>query len=222
MERVIDRFDQYMAANGLTDYKVSMALKLSNGTIGKSRQEGRDLSGKVVRQILSYYTDIREEWLLFGKGSMLKSQQPAQTETIEKLQMITIPLIPLRAAAGYLSGFDNDGVRIEDCEQYTIPTFYRKGADFLIEVAGDSMMPKFQNGDIVACRKVTDISFIQWGYTYVIDTTGGVIMKELNRCQEDDSQFICHSLNPQYADFELPRKSVRSLAMVVGIISSLA
>ncbi len=221
MSRIIDRFGEYMRLKKLNDNRVTVALGISVGTISKSRGEGRDLSSKVVTKILEHYTDIREDWLLLGKGEMLKNQSASSTN-IEEKQCTALPLIPLRAAAGFLSGFDSDGVTTEQCENYVVPLFSNINADFLIQITGDSMSPKFQNGDIVACRKITDASFIQWGYTYVIDTTGGVIMKELNRCEGDDSQFICHSLNPQYADFELPRKSVRSLAMVVGVISSLA
>lgn len=220
--RIIDRFLEYAAYKRISNYKAEKDLGWGNGAIGKYKNDTqRDISNKLITQILRRYIDINEKWLLNGDSPMLKNEQPEQNAPSEK-QYITLPLIPLRAAAGFLSGFDSDGVTTEQCENYVVPLFSNINADFLIQITGDSMSPKFQNGNIVACRKVTDTSFIQWGYTYVIDTTGGVIMKELNRCEGDDSQFICHSLNPQYADFELPRKSVRCLAMVVGVISSLA
>ena len=72
MERVIDRFDSYMAYAGLNDNKVTVQLGLTIGLIGKSRKEGRDLSRSVIEKILDYYTDLDEAWLLTGKGRMLK------------------------------------------------------------------------------------------------------------------------------------------------------
>lgn len=75
MERVIDRFDVYMASVGLNDNKVTVQLKLSKGLIGKSRGEGRDLSRSLIEKILDYYTDLDEAWLLTGKGSMLKDSR---------------------------------------------------------------------------------------------------------------------------------------------------
>lgn len=72
--RRIDRFDKYMKYSGLNDNKVTVQLGLTVGVIGKSRKEGRDLSDKVIEEILNYYTDINRIWLLTGEGNMLKEQ----------------------------------------------------------------------------------------------------------------------------------------------------
>ena len=39
--RIIDRFDLYMKEKGLNDNKVTLALNLSIGVIGKSRMANR-------------------------------------------------------------------------------------------------------------------------------------------------------------------------------------
>lgn len=69
--RKIERFDKYMKAKGLNDNKVTVQLGLSVGTLGKSRKEGRDLSGKVIELILNFYKDLNRVWLLTGEGEML-------------------------------------------------------------------------------------------------------------------------------------------------------
>lgn len=69
--RRIDRFDLYMKARGLNDNKVCTQLGLSNGTIGKSRNAGRDLSDRVLERIEKFYTDLNPEWLRHGTGDML-------------------------------------------------------------------------------------------------------------------------------------------------------
>lgn len=82
--RKIDRFDKYMIFSGLNDNKVTVQLGLSVGVIGKSRQEGRDLSANVIEKILNYYNDLNGVWLLTGEGEMLnKSEQNALTDVIE-------------------------------------------------------------------------------------------------------------------------------------------
>ncbi len=63
-----------MKHRGLNDNKVTVQLGLTVGVIGKSRKEGRDLSDKVIEEILNYYTDINRIWLLTGEGNMLKEQ----------------------------------------------------------------------------------------------------------------------------------------------------
>lgn len=70
----IDRFDKYMKYKGLNDNKATVQLGLSVGTLGKSRKESRDLSDKVVEQILNFYTDLSRVWLLTGEGEMLNAK----------------------------------------------------------------------------------------------------------------------------------------------------
>lgn len=68
----IERFDKFMAAKKLNDNKVTVEVGLSVGTLGKSRKENRDLSDKVVEQLLNFYKDLSRTWLLTGEGEMLK------------------------------------------------------------------------------------------------------------------------------------------------------
>lgn len=76
--RIIDRLDEYMTYKHLNDNKVTVQLGLSNGVIGKSRKEGRDLSDRVIEQILNCYTDLNRTWLLTGDGDMIVSGKNAQ------------------------------------------------------------------------------------------------------------------------------------------------
>ena len=79
--KIIERFDIYMEHKHLNDNKVTVQLGLSNGVIGKSRKEGRDLSDRVIEQILNFYTDPSREWLLYGEGDMLSPT--GNTQVIE-------------------------------------------------------------------------------------------------------------------------------------------
>lgn len=79
-KKIIDRFDEYMAYKRLNDNKVTVQLGLSNGTIGKSRQDNRDLSDRVIEQILNFYTDLSRTWLLTGEGEMLITDTASRIE----------------------------------------------------------------------------------------------------------------------------------------------
>ncbi len=70
-ERCIDRFDKYMIYSGLNDNQVTKDAELSVGTIGKSRQENRDLSNRVLNKLLHVYPELSRVWLLTGEGSMI-------------------------------------------------------------------------------------------------------------------------------------------------------
>ena len=80
--RRIERFDNYLSYKGLNDNIVTNDLKLSVGTIGKSRKEGRDLSDRVVELILNFYTDLNRVWLLTGEGEMLITDTAPRIEDV--------------------------------------------------------------------------------------------------------------------------------------------
>ena len=69
--RIIDRFDEYMTFKHLNDNRATKDLGFSIGMIGKSRNEGRDLSKKAVHRILAVYNDLDETWLKTGEGEMI-------------------------------------------------------------------------------------------------------------------------------------------------------
>ena len=132
--------------------------------------------------------------------------------------VVSLPLIPLDAVAG-LPGNDNDGVFIDDCERYTVPEFSAKGAQYLIRVSGTSMLPKYNNGDILACRKIDEMTFFQWGKVYVMDTRQGALVKKVFPDNNNPDNILCVSENKEdFPPFTLPKTEIRSISIVVGMI----
>ena len=158
--------------------------------------------------------EINPEWLLTGEGNMLKEHNnlPIAVKTYNPDE--GIPLIPTEAMGGVASG--EVSVLELDCERYVIPMF--KGADFLIPVKGSSMIPKYNSGDIVACKKVPmqDI-FFQWNKVYVLDTNQGAIIKRVAKSEEKDCVKIV-SENPNYEPFDLHLSQIYSIAIVIGVV----
>lgn len=125
-----------------------------------------------------------------------------------------IPLIPFSAMAGALKG-EQTALEYE-CEHYVVPAF--SGADFLMPVKGNSMMPTYISGDIVACQRVPMAGlFFQWNKPYVLDTNQGAIIKRIKPgC--DPQHVMLISDNPDYDPFELPYEDIYAVALVIGII----
>ncbi|EKT3963210.1 helix-turn-helix domain-containing protein [Flavobacterium psychrophilum] len=125
-----------------------------------------------------------------------------------------MPLIPIEAMAGYGGG--ETQVLELDCEYFSVPTF--KGADFLIQVKGSSMYPKYNSGDIVACKKLqlNDL-FFQWNKVYVLDTEQGAIIKRIDIGPDDDHVMIV-SDNEKYRPFSLHKSKINAISIVMGVI----
>ncbi|SEG38563.1 Phage repressor protein C, contains Cro/C1-type HTH and peptisase s24 domains [Halpernia humi] len=139
-------------------------------------------------------------------------------ESISSYGTKSIPLLPLDAFAG-AGGSNVDGVDFAQIEErYDVPLFYNIKVDFMINVRGSSMYPKYSSGDVVACRMVDDLLFVQWNKIYVLDTISqGVIMKRLKKSNIKEN-VICKSDNSEYDDFEVPMSDIRNIALVVGSV----
>ena len=162
---------------------------------------------------------VDSSWLLTGEGAMLQKTEnnnaPTPKHTVEIAHQVP-------HGSSEVAGFPAEsggGVRLEDCERYVIPEFENKGANFLIRVSGDSMVPLYYSGDLLACRKITDIRFFQWGTIYVLETSQGVIVKRVQESLDHADSILCVSENSSvHHPFLLPRDDIRSLSTIVGLV----
>lgn len=178
-------------------------------------KKNRPVNSNAIENILLIYPQTNPEWLLTGKGEMLKSDT---VKAISAGPKEGIPLLPYDAFAGIGDSTVN-GVAFDTIEErYVIPLFDGLKVDFMLPVRGSSMYPKYSSGDIVACRLVNELLFVQWNKVYVIDSISqGILMKRLIK-SEDPKKVICRSDNKDYGDFEVPLEDIRNIALVVGVI----
>lgn len=192
--------------------------------VGISQEEFAKLLGVSSRTVQNWE---RGKTIPDSKREMLRKIANDKTATPLKPQsyfggddvaVVSLPLIPLDAVAGMPTD-DNDGVLFDNCERYTIPEFSAKGAQYLIRVSGTSMLPKYNNGDILACRRIDEITFFQWGKVYVMDTRQGALVKKLFPDKSNPDNVLCVSENKsEFPPFSLPKEEIRSLSIVVGVI----
>lgn len=210
----LSRLRQYLDYKGITNRAFEMQFGFSNGSFASQLKRGGTIGVDRLENILCEYKDINIEWLLTGAGTMLRSDTDTQIATAEPTTIGGIPLIPIEAMAGVLSG-NSSQVMERECEHYNIPMF--KGAEFLIRISGDSMQPKYYSGDIVACKRLPIDTFFQWNRVYVVDSEQGVIIKRVRR-GSDDRHIVFVSDNTAYEPFELPLEKIYSIALVVGVV----
>lgn len=221
MGTILSRIQEIASKEGITIGALERQIGASKGVLSRAINNGTDIQSKWLQIIVENYPLYSSRWLLTGQGLMLEDQRTKTKDTSE-LPVATpatnpgegIPLIPIDAMAGVLSG--EQTVLEYECERYVVPVF--KGADFLIPVKGSSMYPKYSSGDIVACQRVpmTDL-FFQWNKVYVIDTTQGALIKRIKPGSDKDHVLIV-SDNEKYDPFELPYSAIHAVALVIGVI----
>lgn len=208
---VAERLGQYIENKGYSFYEFENNLGVSRGSISKSVKQNKNIGAGVLENILTTYNDLNPEWLLTGKGEMLRSKKEASLPFNGKIA----PLVDKEAVAG----FGNTSFSISKTDiidQYLIPEF--NNVSFYMRVSGDSMMNKFRPGDIIACRIIHDPSFIYWNKPFLISTDSyGLILKRLKPGKTEDS-YSCISDNPDYDPFQVPKDEIHGIALVLGKI----
>ena len=129
----------------------------------------------------------------------------------------TIPLVPLSAMAGKLTGFSLEGITETDCERIISPI---KGADFAVPVSGDSMYPLFPNGSRVLVQETNPNAFIEWGKVYVLNTCNGIVVKQLRKSNKE-GYVSCYSFNDNsiYAPFDIALADIHGFYKVLMCLS---
>ena len=203
----IEKILQYLDIN---PSKLSSNLELKHvQNIYDIQNDKVNISKEMAKKIVNKYPEFNISWLLTGDGNMLN-------QLIKNNDNTGIPLIPFDAVAGY--GEDKEGVKYEDCERYNVPEFTKGGVEFLIRVSGSSMYPKYSNGDILACKKIHDILFFQWGKVYVIDSSQGQLVKRIFESEKEDCITLVSDNKEKYPPFSIPKEDIRSLSIVLGVV----
>lgn len=247
MANILDRVALFAQNEGITIGSIEKTIGASKGVLSRALAQGTDVQAKWIKGIVENYPSLSPDWLLTGTGDMLRSSVTDSSETNTKelrtnyerttkehrpmterrpreeapvMKPVVswgIPLVPIDAVAGF-NGWDESGIAELDCARYDVPDFAAVHADFLIRVSGSSMYPKYSSGDILACRKIVEVTFIQWGKIYVIDSQQGAMVKRLFEIEGDVDHILCKSDNENYPPFKLPKDEIRSLSIVVGAI----
>lgn len=203
---VKDRLLDFVAYTGLSRRKFQERINVSNSYI-QNISEG--IGADVMNRISIQFPDLNTSWLLTGEGEMLKSS----CDVVSQKSSNTRPRIPYDAAAGTLTE-TVEGVAEYQCEQVPIIGVFPR-YDFTIRIVGRSMEPEYFAGDEVACLRVNEKRFLQWGRVHVLDTTQGVVIK---RIYGNGDCIVCKSFNPEFPDFSIPKEDIRSYNLVVGSI----
>lgn len=197
---VKDRLMLFIEHKGISVRQFERETNLSNGYV---RGIDKTIMPNKLEGISLQYSELNTGWLLTGEGEMLNT---SVLPTPSNEEVIYVPLLPISAQGGTLNDFIVS-VKDSDCEKIVSPI---KGADWAINVSGDSMAPEYPSGSQILIKKINEKAFIDWGKVYVLDTCNGVVIKRLFPGSEVD-RVECRSINPDYPPFEV------SLTDVFGV-----
>ena len=196
-----------LAAHGITQRELAASLGTSPQNIG-SQLSKEDVRTGLLEDISRVTGIPLQDFLIGPKGAVKFTKQEAEPNTV--------PLLPIFAQAGSLTGW-SEGVEEVECERVISPV---KDIDMAVHIYGESMYPDIPNGSVVYVRRINPRAFVEWGRAYILDTVNGPLLKYLTP-GADEEHIRCVSANhdPMYAPFEVSKEDILGIYRVVMCMS---
>ncbi|WP_417197299.1 XRE family transcriptional regulator [Bizionia sp.] len=201
---------------GLTQEVFADDLKITRSRIS-SYEEGRSTPSIDMLIELSNYFKIPVDILI--KNDLTKSKDTSFIDigntrvlfpiTVDDDNENLIEVVPIKASAGYLSGYD-DPEYIEQLQKIKLP-FLPSGKHRAFPIKGDSMLP-LKEGSYVVGKFVEDRRDISSNRTYVLLTLNdGMVYKRVINNIKETNGLLLVSDNPLYKPYEIPIDEVLEL-----------
>lgn len=191
------------------------SIGASKGVLSRAISNGTDIQSKWIQIIVENYPRYSPEWLLTGKGNMLKGKESAAeiSSIVSYDPKVGQPYYDVDFLGGFSEVY-NSQVSLPE-HNIIVPGFDR--ANLWCNVTGHSMEPQISHGDIIALRPCT-IADIQFGeiYAVVLDTIRTI--KILRKGSSKD--FLRYvPINPDFDEQEFAVSRIINVFEVIGSIS---
>lgn len=168
---------------------------------------------------------INPDWLLTGRGSMLKSEEVSLMGGKETGKEEALPEVNYEYKGApyynvdFIGGFDlvlNDQTRNPDYYINFAP--YNKEGVIWCNITGHSMEPELNNGDFIAMKEMhSPIQYLPAGEIYGIITEDYRTVKRIRMAdQKGFVRLIPTNKSPEYAEQEIPVEMIRKVYAVLG------
>ncbi len=158
---------------------------------------------------------VNEQWLIDGSGAIYKEGRIRESSAPYGFAIPAgipedIPVV--ERGAGGRNQFNTGGYPVgQGYRRVRRPFDVADPKAFAVEVTGDSMSPRYEQGDIVICSPAKD-----WkrsgDYCVVVKTDDEALVK---RVKEQGESFMLLSLAPGYDPILLDKKEVRAIHKIV-------
>lgn len=211
---------------GLTQKAMAEVLQIGQNTYSMIENGKISLTDK-NKNILSEKLKINPYWLTSGVGSMFLDNRscppPPTSVSTSSTPSATISGIP------YYSSLISDITQSETLYELAVQHYEfiinfppLQDCSFYRPVWGESMSPRFNPGDIIACKQVASKNYIQYGETYLcvlnIDGQKFETLRILRRDTDHSNQIILRAVNSDFDESVVTLDMILELYVVKGKI----
>jgi len=227
VQRIIDEL--YSGNKRAFSNAVGISPNVTENIVGKRKgNPSFDVTNKIVYSL----ENVNAEWLLTGRGDMLKTKMPLISNTTDiasdnqqkygKHIPIAKPFIESIYNVRPVQDSFSLIIASEQCKNLAVPV---NDYDFSLRCYGNSMVNPQNLGksiydqDIVACKLWKSDTHIRWGEVYALVTSEGYIIKKIVE-SEREGYVRCVSFNEAdgYNPYELALSEIFDWAIVVASV----
>lgn len=221
-EKIGPRLKEVRNTLGMTveEFYSPLMKAFNNGSSIENNK--RNLGKRLAKDIIEYY-NINVDYLHTGKGEKVlkvrpyhkKTFQPQLTGGEESVPFFDVELTQIQAT-------------LPDIFSESTPEYYVNYRPFndctaYLPMYGDSMYPRFVNGEIIAIKEVANRHVILWGEAYLVVTderANSMVTVKLLYPHEDTDRIILRASNPAYGgDTVIHKTSIIRLYIIKGKIT---
>ena len=188
LQIIEDRIMNIAKTMNLSKNKLLISANL-NKSVFDNMKKGQIPSVDKIH-ILADFLDVSTDYLLGRTDNPEINKAPVPVQ--EPKNIIKIPFSVSKVSAGKGAYISDDYPEEIEIDANTYPK-----ADFAVEITGDSMMPKYDSGDIVLVHKQPALENGQIGI-FMINGEGYI-----KKYHYEDGKYTLVSLNNAYAPIEL-------------------
>ena len=218
MCKILSRIEELSKHEGITIGALEKKIGASKGVLSRAIAKGTDIQAKWIESLVENYPQYSAEWLLTGKGGMLKTAlqeamvvEPVRSESPNK----GAPYYDVDFLGGFDLTFNNQTINPE----YNIDfkPFNKQGVSW-VNITGHSMEPRINHGDIIAIKECR-LEDVQYGeiYAVVLDTIRTV--KILRKSNNPDRMRYVPINEDNYDEQEYDNSRILRIFEVLGNVS---
>jgi len=209
------RIREARLAKSLEQARLAAKLDIATRTLQRWEKGEQIPAGNFLMKIAKR-TDVSSHWLLTGEGEMYVRDHPAPnviplpTGRYKKIQLVSLPLL-----SSVPGGAPNLSFHPDYVERYISVDDVSDNQAFALEVRGNSMAPRIEDGDIIVVSPKLDI---RNGDVCVVRVSDEDTVKKI---KIEEQLLYLIPLNPDYEPMTVKKKDVTFMWKVIKVIKNL-
>ena len=212
---ILDRIKEYIDHKGISIAAFERSVGMSNASFSKSLKNKGGIGSDKIENILSIYTELSPNWLLTGKGNMLKSESDIRESVSSAEQSSSsnegAPYYDVEFQGGFTDSFNDQTIYPE--RHIYIPGFER--VQVWCNISGHSMEPRIGHQDIIGLRQC-QVQDIQFGKIYAVVLKTKRTVKILRKSNNPQMLRYVPINDKEFDEQEFPITDIINIFEVLG------